>query len=181
MVVDGIGRVTADTVSFTTPPLPSVSCRVENNVLTCESVNEIFRQVCQFDGAQSPMPCSSPFDIVDTGLPLGPHSVRVLITDVFGRNRTVSIDFNIISNLMINCKVSKKRSFEIQLDCPSSGGIGTVSYSCSYDGGPDEDCKLPLTSYVYKHHYSYAILLQVLTFSLPIMSMYTTFPLDSIM
>lgn len=176
MVVDEIGRVAADTVSFVTPPLPSVSCRVQNNVLRCDSANDIFRQVCQFDGAQSSMPCSSPFDIIDTGLPLGPHSVKVLITDVFGRNQTVSIDFNIISNLMINCNVLKI-SFDRKLNCRHSGGIGTVSYTCSYNGEPDEDCKLPLTSYIYKHH---SILLQVLTVS-HYCSMYISFPMDSIM
>lgn len=145
MVVDGIGRVAADTVPFITPPLPSVSCRVDNNVLTCDSINKIVRQACQFNNAPSSVPCSSPFKITDLGLPLGPHSVKVLITDMFGRNRTVSIDFNIISNLVIDCDVSESSS-ELKFDCRSSGGIGSVSYACSFNGGPDEDCKLPLAS-----------------------------------
>lgn len=143
MVVDERNRVAADTISFTTPPLPSVSCRVIDNILRCNSNNPIARQLCQFNSDSSSVPCSSPFNIIDHGLTVGQHSLKVTIVDVFERTQTVLLDFSIISNLTINCIETEETPSVLQFDCHTSGGIGDVTYACSIDG---EDCKWHLTN-----------------------------------
>ena len=141
MVTDVDGQVAADTVAFSTPPLPSIVCSVDDNILTCSSNNQIATLLCQFDGGSS-MPCSSPLNILDLGLGIGPHSLVVMITDVFERTRTVQVEFSVESDLMLVCsEVEDERMYVNGIDCRSSGGIGEVSYSCSFDGESAENCK----------------------------------------
>ena len=151
MVMDVDSRIAADTVTFDTPPLPSVSCSVDNNVLTCNSNNEIATLLCQIDGG-SFMPCSTPLNVLDIGLEIGPHSLVVMITDVFQRTRTVQVEFSVESDLMLMClEVEDDREYVTGIDCSSTGGIGEVSYFCSYDGGSAENCEYSLFSRSFRH------------------------------
>jgi hypothetical protein len=152
MVTDRDSQVAADTVAFTTPPLPSVMCSVDDNILTCNSNNQISTLLCQFDGGLS-MPCSSPLNVLDLGLGIGPHSLVVMITDVFERTRTVEVEFSVESDLMLVCsEVEDEREYVTGIDCSSTGGIGGVSYSCSLDGESAEDCadSFPITFNVFE-------------------------------
>ena len=140
-VIDQINRFAADSISFTTPPLPSITCDVNNNILTCNSNNPIATQVCEFDG-DPPTPCTSPLNVLELGLPLGLHSVKITITDVFLRSLNVPVVFSVKSNLQLTCsEVEDERVLIGGVDCRSDGGIGEVSYSCSYDAGQTENCE----------------------------------------
>ena len=133
-------RIAADTVSFTTPPRPRVECGVTDNILTCDSSNPIATQLCRFDGGP-PIMCMSPFNVLDLGLSLGSHTVDLNVTDVFDRTVPVPVTFSVVSDLMLECsEVEEGISFR-GIDCSTTGGIGTVSYSCSFDGSPAEDCE----------------------------------------
>ena len=141
MVVDQINRVAADSISFTTPELPRVTCGVRNNILTCDSNNPISTKLCQFDDG-SPEPCASPLNVLALGLPLGPHSLLITITDVFGRTLQVPVDFSVESNLQLTCsEVEDNRDYTGGVDCRSVEGIGEVSFMCSYDGEPPQNCE----------------------------------------
>lgn len=140
-VIDAGNRVAADTVTFTTPPLLNVNCSIDNNnILACNSNNPIATKICQFDGRSS-MPCPSPFNIMDLGLPLGPHSLKVTITDVFERTLNVSLEFTVESDLMLICHEVIESPFERGIGCRTTGGIGVVSYACFYDGDSATDCE----------------------------------------
>ena len=145
MVVDIDSRVAADSIPFTTPPQPRVTCGVERNILTCDSNNPIAILVCRFDNGP-PTPCSTtPLDLVELGLPLGPHSLDITITDIYDRSLTIPVGFSIVSDLELICsEVVDERVYITGLDCSASQGIGDVSYACSYDGSPPEDCEQTL-------------------------------------
>ena len=166
MVVDQISRVAADSIRFTTPELPRATCGVRRNVLTCDSNNPIDTQLCQFD-SDAPMPCTSPLNVLALGLPLGPHSLLIVITDVFGRTLEVPVAFLVVSNLQLTCvAIEGDREYIGRVDCRSSTGIGEVSYECSYDGGPPENCewKQPRSS-VTKNHCGWSSICRCRKFS----------------
>ena len=141
-VEDRIGRVAADSVLFVTPPLPRVTCSIDNNVLICDSNNPIATQLCQFDIASS-IPCTSPLDLIELGLALGPHSLSITLTDIFDRTLVIPVEFTIRSNLELTCsEAENEREYVGGIDCTSSGGLGDVNYTCSYDGRAPEDCEL---------------------------------------
>ena len=49
-------------------------------------------QICIFDG-QSPVECSSPFNISTLGLAVGDHHVTVFITDIYTQTAQYPLDF----------------------------------------------------------------------------------------
>ena len=140
MVRDEDAQLAADTVMFTTPPLLRVTCSVNDNIFTCNSNNDIAVQTCRFNNGPA-MPCQSPFNITGLGLPLGPHSLSVMIVDMFEQTLTVPVEFTVESDLMIVCVETMESTFMGAVNCWTTGGIGAVTYSCLYDGGPPEECK----------------------------------------
>ena len=141
MVVDQINRVAADSIPFTTPELPRITCGVRDNILTCDSNNPIQTQLCQFDSG-APTPCTSPLNILALGLSLGAHSILITITDVFGRTLEVPVEFSVVSNLQLACsEVEDERVYIGGIDCSSSNGIGDVTYECSQDGKLPYNCE----------------------------------------
>ena len=91
-MTDTDGQTDTETITFTTPPRLVVACSVADEMLTCDSSNEIMTQICSFDG-QSPVECSSPFDISTLGLTVGDHRVTVFITDVYTQTTQYALDF----------------------------------------------------------------------------------------
>lgn len=134
------GQVASDTVNFTVPPRLSVVCTISDNILMCDGTNTITSQFCIFD-TQSPIQCTSPFSFADLGLTVGPHSVTVFVVDIFEQQAREVVDFTVISNLRIVCQESNSLTAG-EVDCQSTDGIGAVTFTCSYDGEPPEDCKL---------------------------------------
>lgn len=62
------------------------------------------------------------------------------IEDVFGKSLTVQVDFTLENDLSITCQ-ELEDVFITEIECTSTGGIGEVTASCSYDGEPAQNCK----------------------------------------
>lgn len=144
MVTDRNGRIAADSISFTTPPLPTASCDVSNNILVCDSNNPIATLTCEVNGGP-PEPCTSPDDVVDFGLSLGTHTLRVTLTDIFGRVIPVPLRFSVVSDLTLDCSLVEETVFLRRVQCSTTGGVRDLTYMCTFDGASIENCK---SSYV---------------------------------
>ena len=136
-MTDTDGQTDTETITFTTPPRLVVTCSVADEMLTCDSSNEIMTQICSFDG-QSPVECSSPFDISTLGLTVGDHRVTVFITDVYTQTTQYAFIFTYVSGPIV-------LSFPLS-QFVSEGVISTLEYSI--EGEALEDIPfslLPLT------------------------------------
>ena len=69
-----------------------LTCMYSDNILFCESTNQLASQSCAFDGQQATA-CSFPLEIRLTGLRLGDHIVTVFATDEFTQTDIVSLSF----------------------------------------------------------------------------------------
>ena len=133
-VTDVHGQTDTETITFTTPPRLVVTCSVVDNILTCDSTNGITAQFCSFDGQLS-LECSSSLNISELELGPGPHSINVSITDVFEQSAEVLVDFTIDGGVSIMC-----RELVNGVDCQATGETGAVTFTCTYDDGPAENC-----------------------------------------
>ena len=142
MVVDKDTRVAGASISYTTPPLPRVTCGVIDNIFTCDSINPIESLICQFDDEPS-MPCSSPLNLLlDLQLSLGPHTLDVTITDIYDRVLMIPLTFSVASDLDLMCfEVDDERDYIHGIDCTIGGSLKPITQMCYYDDGPPEDCE----------------------------------------
>ena len=89
---DSAGQPSSYVYTFSGIPSLTLTCSVEENILTCNSSNDVATQSCTFDGQQA-VDCSFPLEIIATGLRLGDHNVTVSTTDVFTQPAEVFLSF----------------------------------------------------------------------------------------
>ena len=111
--------------------------------IQCTSSNTISSTTCAFDGGPAE-PCSLPLRLLITEYGTEQHTVIITITDEFGQIFFIVEPFSIIPPLFnLQCSSSGMPG-GATIDCVSSNNI--VSTVCAYDGGPPQNCTLPVTA-----------------------------------
>ena len=133
--------------SFVFPEPLTVDC-VQGAVggrttIECTSSNTISSTTCAFDGGPAE-PCSLPLQLLITEYGTEQHTVIITFTDEFGQIFSDVEPFSIIPPLFnLQCSSSGVPG-GATIDCVSSNTI--VSSVCAYDGGPPQNCTLPVTA-----------------------------------
>ena len=118
----------------------AVSGRV---TIECNTSNTVNSTTCAFDGGPAE-PCSLPLRLLIAEYGTEQHTVIITITDEFGQSVSTEVSFSIAPPLFnIQCDVSAVPG-RAEFDCSSSNNI--VSTVCAYDGGPPQNCTLPVTA-----------------------------------
>lgn len=135
------GQTASDTITFTRPPHLESNCIVSGTQLSCTSNNEVDSYYCLFDGTRGEE-CSATFKLESIGIQIGSHTVTVIIRDIFSQQIHRDISFTVVSDLQIECQELNQVVTIGGVDCQSVGGIGRVSFTCSFDNKPAEECML---------------------------------------
>ena len=118
----------------------AVSGRV---TVQCTSSNTISSTTCAFDGGPAES-CSLPLELLIAEYGTEQHTVIITITDEFGQSVSSEVSFRIAPPLFdLQCEVSAVIG-RAMFNCSSSNTI--VSTVCAYDGGPPQECTLPVTA-----------------------------------
>ena len=133
------GQTASSVIEFTRPALLMATCSVTGTVLSCTTTNEVDSVFCIFDASSGEI-CSVEFELQDIGIRVGEHTVRIFIRDVFSQQVDVDVSFTIVSDLQIECQELDGGLTGARIDCESSGGIGSVFFTCSLDDGALEGC-----------------------------------------
>ena len=139
------GQTDSDVVVFARPPLLDGSCSVTGTVLTCTTNNVPDSLFCLIDMSEG-FSCSTEFELQTINIQVGSHVLRVFIRDQFFQQVDVDINFDIVSDLQIECQEVDRELIVTRVTCESEGGIGSVSFTCSIDTEPAENCKLNVES-----------------------------------
>ena len=140
MVTSTDGQIASDVITFTRPPFLMANCSVTGTVLSCDANNEPDTYFCVFDASRVEV-CSAVFELQSIDIQVGGHIVVIFIRDIYSQQVQRDLSFNIVSDLQIECQELDSVVTVGAVDCKSDGGIGDVSFNCSIDEGPTEDCK----------------------------------------
>ena len=111
--------------------------------IQCTSSNTISSTTCAFDGGPAE-PCSLPLRLSFGEYGTEQHTVIITFTDEFGQTVSTAENFIVlIPSFDIQCVVSAVPGGAM-FNCASPNTI--VSTVCAYDGGPPQECTLPVTA-----------------------------------
>ena len=105
------------------------------------------------------MSCTSPFNVVDFGLSLGTHTLTVTITDAFGRVVQSPVRFMVVSDLVLVCSAVDETVFLRRVECSTTGGVRDVTYECTFNGNPIQNCECTHTNAEHKANIVHTIML----------------------
>ena len=135
------GQTASDTIEFSRPPFLAANCSVAGTVLSCNTNNQPDSFFCLIDMSTG-VSCSALFELQTVNIQVGEHVMRIFVRDEFFQQVNVDITFTIVSDLQIQCQEEGSDLTTGRVDCGSTGGIGSVSFTCSIDNTVAEVCKL---------------------------------------
>lgn len=133
------GQTASNTITFTRPPFLVSDCTFSGTVMSCTANNEVDSVFCLFDGITG-VGCSVMFDLQSIGIQVGRHKVLIFVRDIYFQQNTLERNFTIVSDLEIQCQEVERGVTIGSVDCQSTGGIGSVSFTCFLDGNPIAEC-----------------------------------------
>ena len=135
------GQTASDAIEFSRPPHLSANCSVSGTVLSCTTNNEPDSFFCLVD-MLSGVGCSAVFELQTINIRVGAHVIQVFVRDEFFQQVHLDVNFTIVSDLQIQCEVDSSSLTTSVVKCGSTGGIGSVTFTCSIDGTLPEECEL---------------------------------------
>lgn len=135
------GQTASDTITFTRPPFLTSSCTISGTIMSCTTNNPVDSVFCIFDDSMG-VGCSVMFDLQSIGIQVGRHRVLIVIRDIYFQLNTLERNFTIVSDLEIQCQEVDRGVTIGSVDCQSTGGIGSVDFTCFLDDNPIVECML---------------------------------------
>ena len=86
--------------------------------------------------------CSAVFELQTINIQVGAHIIQVFVRVEFFQQVHLDVSFTIVSDLQIQCEVDSSSLTTSVVECGSTGGIGSVTFTCSIDGTLPEECEL---------------------------------------